>query len=122
MALRFLADHCVPTYIVRVLRDEGHEVILLGDVLPVASADRIDLEKAQQLQAVLISLNGDFADIVAYPPRRFRGIIALQLHNRPEALPNLMKRLISYLTSNPAMKNYAGKLFVAEVDRIRIRE
>lgn len=85
-------------------------------------ADRVVLAKAQKRGAILISLNGDFADIVTYPPKRLKGIIAVQLHNRPEVLPNLLKRLIAYLAANPMMKNYEGRLFVVEVDRIRIRE
>ncbi len=29
MSLRFLADHCVPMSVVRALREEGHEVLVL---------------------------------------------------------------------------------------------
>jgi len=36
--------------------------------MPTDSPDSIVLSKAQQLDAVLVSLNGDFADIVTYPP------------------------------------------------------
>jgi hypothetical protein len=34
-----------------------------------ASDDAVVITKAQELSSVLISLNGDFADIATYPPR-----------------------------------------------------
>jgi hypothetical protein len=76
---------------------------------------------AQTLDCILLSLNGDFADIVTYPPASYRGIIAIQLHNHPEIIPQLMTRLVTYLEQNPHAAHYAGKLFIIELHRIRIR-
>jgi hypothetical protein len=67
------------------------------DVLPVESSDAIVLAKAQEIDAVLISLDGYFADIINYPPKDFKGIIALQIRNHPEILPRLLARLESIL-------------------------
>jgi hypothetical protein len=44
------------------------------------------IEKAQALEALLVSLRGDFSDIVRYPSSTFRGIVSVQMKNRPEAL------------------------------------
>jgi hypothetical protein len=77
---------------------------------------------AQEIGAVLLSLNGDFADIVAYPPENFKGIIARQIRNHPEALSHLMARLTGYLNFRPEMAHYRGKLFIVEVGRIRVRD
>ena len=122
MALRFLADHCISNFTVQVLRDATHEVVRLRDVLPVESADEVVMAKAQQLDALLLSLNGDFADIVTYPPKNYKGIIALQVRNHSEILPQLLARLVAYLNLQPTMPHYKGKLLIVEVDRIRIRE
>ena len=100
MPLRFFADHCVPHSVIQSLRDAGHEMFPLGDHLPVESPDSAVIEKAQQLDAILISLNGDFADIVAYPPDEYKGIIALQIRNRPEVLSSIIERLRSYLSKH----------------------
>ena len=97
MALRFLADHCVPNSVIQTLREENHEVLRLRDVLPVESADSLVIAKAQEIGAVLLSLNGDFADIVTYPPAKYKGIVALQVRNHPEVLPHLMARLMAFL-------------------------
>jgi|SRR6266851_7802072 predicted nuclease of predicted toxin-antitoxin system len=122
MALRFLADHCISNTIVQTLRDTAHDVVRLKDVLPVESPDATVIAKAQEIDAILLSMNGDFADIVTYPPQSYKGIVALQMRNHAEVLVPLMLRLIGYLRGQPAMEHYRGKLLVVEVNRIRIRE
>ncbi len=122
MALRFLADHCVSNTIVRTLRDATHEVVRLRDVLPVESPDSIVIAKAQEISAILLSMNGDFADIVTYPPKDYKGIVALQMRNHAEVLNRLLVRLTGYLRLQPSMEHYRGKLLVVEVNRIRIRD
>src|SRR5712691_7377729 len=122
MALRFLADHCISNTIVQTVRDAAHEVVRLRDVLPVESPDAMVIAKAQEVDAILLSMNGDFADIVTYPPKNYKGIVALQMRNHVEILDQLMARLTGYLRVQPAMEHYRGKLLVVEVNRIRIRE
>ena len=122
MSLRFFSDQCVPAEITGILKRNGHQVTLLREVLPIRSVDAVVIAKAQELDAILLSLNGDFADIVAYPPSAYAGIVAVQLHNHPEVIPSLMERLLNYLSANPQQSFYHGKLFVVEPHRIRIRE
>ena len=93
MSLRFLADHCVPMSVVRALREEGHKVLVLREHMPPDSADEAVILMAQQLDCILLSLDRDFVDIVAFPPRRYKGIIALQVKNRPGAIPHILERL-----------------------------
>jgi predicted nuclease of predicted toxin-antitoxin system len=93
MALRFLADHCVSNSTVQSLREANHEVLRLKDVLPVESSDMVVITKAQEIDAILLSLNGDFSHIVNYPPKNYKGIVALQIHNHAEILPKLIARL-----------------------------
>ena len=94
----------------------------LKDHLPVESPDSAVIAKAQELDAILLSLNGDSADIVMYPPSRFKGIVALQVRDHPEVIPALMTRLCRYLRDHPPMGLFQGKLIVVEVHRIRVRE
>ncbi len=56
MALRLFADHCVSHLIVEMLRRAGHEVLLLKDHLPIESKDPSVIAKAQELGAILLSL------------------------------------------------------------------
>lgn len=121
MGLRFFADQCVPNSIIDALRGAGHEAMRLREHIPPDSPDAAVISTAQELDAVLISLNGDFADIVAYRPSQYKGIVAVQVRNHPEALPPLLSRLNTYLSAHPEMDHYRGKLFLVEPHRIRIR-
>lgn len=122
MLLRFFADHCTPSLIINTLRSAGYEVLLLREHIAKDSPDQLVIAKAQELDSILLSLNGDFSDIVAYPPSHFIGIIALQIRNHPEIIPQLIERLKDYLSIHPSMDHYKGKLLLVEVHRIRIRE
>jgi predicted nuclease of predicted toxin-antitoxin system len=121
MGLRFLADHCVANSVVESLREAKHGVFRLRDALPVESPDRVIIQKAKEMGAVLVSLDGDFADIVTYPPSEYGGIVTLQLRNHAEMLPRLMARLMTYLSLHTEMEHYRGKLLIVEADRIRMR-
>jgi hypothetical protein len=74
------------------------------------------ITKAQEIDAILLSLNGDFSHIVNYPPKDYKGIVALQMHNHAEILPKLTTRLksafVNLLVSWPkTMKIGLGPLF-----------
>ena len=45
----------------------------MKDVLPVESSDTIVITKAQEIDAILLSLDGDFSHIVNYPPKNTTG-------------------------------------------------
>jgi len=119
--MQFFADHCVPRSIGDTLESEGHEVIRLSARLRVNAEDAAVIEEAQKIGAVLLSLNGDFADLLRYPPEEYGGIVALQVRNRPEAIPSIMERLLGYLEQHPDRSHYVGTLFLVEAHRIRVR-
>ena len=122
MSLRFFADHCVSNLIIQALRDAGGQVFRLRDWIPADSPDPLVLSTAQELDCILVSLDGDFADIVTYPPANYKGIIAVQIGDHPEVTPRLLAMLRSYLAIQTKMKDYRGKLIVVEPHRIRIRD
>lgn len=121
MKLRLFADQCVPLEIVQFLQLQGHEVLPLREHLPIRSPDPLVIAKAQELDCLLLALNGDFSDIVAYPPASYSGILALQLHNHPEIIPQLIANLGRFIDSQTDREFFRGKLFLVEVHRIRVR-
>jgi hypothetical protein len=86
---------------------------------PVDSPGSLVIAKAQAVDAILLSFNGDFADIVTYPPRNYKGIVALQLRDHQEVLQPVLGRSMAYLDKEPEIDHYRGNLLVIEPDRIR---
>src|SRR5215207_9862453 len=97
MSLRFFMDQCVPRSVGEALGKTGYRTEILKDHLPIDSPDANVIAYTQTLDAVLVTLNGDFADIINYPPLRYGGIIALQVKNHPEILPAIVLRLLKSL-------------------------
>jgi len=122
MGLRFLADHCIPNSVIQALRESGHEVFQLRDYIPIDSSDQLVLSTAQKLNSILLSLNGDFTNRIMYPPANSKGIVAFQVKNHPEIIPQLVTRLESYLSVHPDMDSHKGKLILVESHRIRVRQ
>jgi predicted nuclease of predicted toxin-antitoxin system len=121
MGLRLFADHCVATSVIDALSATGSEVLRLREHLATDALDPAVIEKAQQLNCLLLSVNGDFADIVKYPPKNYRGIISLQVRNHPEVLPLIVASLTAYVDAHSEMSHYQGKLFLFEAHRVRVR-
>jgi hypothetical protein len=117
MSLQFFADQRISNFIIDTLQAAGHKVFRLKEHISPDSPDSIVIQKARELDSILI-----FADIVMYPPAHYKGIFSLQVRNHPEIIPQLMQRLLNYLTVNTAMDYYSGKLFLIEVHRIRIKQ
>lgn len=66
MELRFFADQCVPTVVIKGLREVGYEVCCLRNYLPIESPDLVVISKAQELRTILISLNGNRTVFACY--------------------------------------------------------
>src|SRR3990172_1142057 len=102
MSLRFFADHCISNVVIQML------------------ADSVVILKAQELDSILISLNGDFSDIVTYPPANYKGVIALQMRNHPEIIRQLMTRSKNYLSAHTDMDYYKGNFRQTRLLMVRV--
>jgi predicted nuclease of predicted toxin-antitoxin system len=100
----------------------GYDILPLRECIPPDSPDDIVIETAQKLDRILISLNGDFADIITYPPSKYKGILSLQVRNHPEIIPDIITILKRYLEEFRDMRDYKGKLILVEPHRIRVRK
>jgi|GEM_PF-851604 len=120
MKISFFADHCVPNSIISKLQNAGFTALKLRDFLPSDSPDTEVIKKTQELKAVLLTLDGDFSNIINYPPQNYGGIISLQIKNHPETIHLITDKLINYLNINPEADQYRQKLLIVESYRIRI--
>ena len=103
--MRLFIDQCVPRSVSQSLKNAGHEVELLRSHLPINARDSDVIKCAQSIEGILVTLNGDFADIINYPPALFGGIVALQVKNHPESLPAIVMRLLTYMGEHAEKKH-----------------
>jgi predicted nuclease of predicted toxin-antitoxin system len=104
MSERFLANENFPGVMVRLLRDQGHDVLYAAETL-VAAADHLILETALSQDRVILTFDRDFGELVfrhRRPPAR--GIVLFRLGAlSPDAL---LAFLQNFFTSEPTLRSY----------------
>lgn len=63
--MHFFLDENVPVSVAQVLRERGHEVSFVVDILAVGSPDPVVATASEELSAVLVSADRDFKSIGA---------------------------------------------------------
>lgn len=63
--MRFLVDAQLPPALARLLRDRGHEAAHVTEIGPADAPDRDIWQHALQHDAVIVTKDEDFADMVA---------------------------------------------------------
>jgi len=105
--------------VAQALRDGGHDA---STVLEEGFGGKPDIDVAEvcrQETLILITLDADFADIRIHPPQEFPGLIVLRLRQQDKNhVINLIPRMMQVLAS----ESLAGKLWIVEEERIRIRD
>jgi predicted nuclease of predicted toxin-antitoxin system len=116
--MKILADHCVFGKTVHLLQKAGHEVIRLKDIASASSEDDTVASLAVSYNAILLSNDKDFADIIKYPPKEHSGIIVLRITPQSEGIVH--NTLLNLLASKP-LKEIYGSLAVIRGNKIRFR-
>lgn len=116
--MKILADHCVFGKTVHLLQKAGHEVIRLKDIASASSEDDTVASLAVSNNAILLSNDKDFADIIKYPPKEHSGIIVLRITPQSEGIVH--NTLLNLLASKP-LKEIYGSLVVIRGNKIRFR-
>lgn len=92
--MNFIADEGVDAQIVSRLRSEGHQVWYVAEMLSGAS-DTIVLDIANREQAVLLTADKDFGDLVFRQRRVSHGVLLLRLHGlTPEEKADLVTAVV----------------------------
>jgi predicted nuclease of predicted toxin-antitoxin system len=113
MSLKFLLDENIPSSMFKFLKERKYDAFYV----PKGAKDRDVAELAKRENAVLVTRDYDFANILLYPPQEFHGIIILKVH------PPVAEKLISSMKSVlKATEDFRGKVFVVLEDRIRVLE
>lgn len=117
--MRLKLDENVDPRSVAILRTAGHDVATVPDEhlsgRPDAAVEAICRMEAR----CLVTLDLDFANVLAYPPERYSGLVVLR-HPKPTAagLLNLVRQLAALL----AQHNPEQRLWIVEPGRLRVHE
>ena len=118
--MKFLLDANLPRSTAGLLKNLGHEVHDVLDVLPGGADDDSVAAHARTHQLTLITRDFDFADIRNYPPHEFQGILVLRMPDDSVAqtIVNLLER---FLKQTELAARLPGHLVILEPDRVRFR-
>jgi predicted nuclease of predicted toxin-antitoxin system len=111
-------DENIPEDAATIFMDTGYQA---STVLDEGLGGKADPEVAAVCKAeikILITLDTDFANIRAYPPEDYSGIIVLRLEN--QAKPHVLS-ILARLLDALRQKSPSGHLWIVDEHRIRIR-
>ena len=69
--MSILVDHCVPRKVVRALKTWGYAANPLTDHVAVDTTNAEVMQLAKRLDAVLLTADLDFANVLNYPPQNY---------------------------------------------------
>ena len=116
--MRLKIDENLPVECAGILRDGGFEADTVADERLTGAEDSAIAFRSRTEGRVLITLDLDFANVRAYPPAEYAGIIVLRSKTQDKcAVLTLVHRLALVLANRAP----AGQLWIVEPDRIRFR-
>ena len=118
--MKFLLDANMPRSAASLLREFGHQVEDVRDVLPNGADDATVAAHARTSQSILITRDFDFADIRNYPPANYAGIIVLELPDDAIAA-QVNQALRSFVGKPELLARLTGRLAIVESWRVRFR-
>ena len=115
---KFLADECTFVQTVLLMRNLGFDVHRIQELGMTGAEDNKVFEKAQDLNAVLVTNDKGFGDIREYPPSSHCGIIVLKMAPDPVCVREVHEMLKHLLKKED---QFEGALFVVDTHKYRVR-
>ncbi len=117
--MKFKIDENLPAEHVLILRDAGFEAETVFDEKLSGSGDLALSAHCRTEGRVLMTLDLEFANVQAYPPKSHSGIVVFRSKSQDKpTLIGLLKRLVPTLMQ----RSPEQQLWIVEQDRIRYRE
>jgi predicted nuclease of predicted toxin-antitoxin system len=116
--MRFKLDENLHPDTADLLRRHGHDAMTVYEQGLQGHDDQTVAEVCKSESRALITLDVDFADVRAYPPTDFPGMIVLRLQDqsRPAVL-KVLGRICSKLVEEPL----TNRLWIVDEHHIRVR-
>jgi predicted nuclease of predicted toxin-antitoxin system len=114
----FKTDENLHEEVAELLRQHGHDAVSVFDQHLQGHPDGDVAAACRHEGRALVTLDLDFANILAYPPEDYAGIIVLRLHDpsRPPVVAAML-RLLPLFAAEPLPRH----LWIADDVGIRIR-
>ena len=110
-------DENMPASVTAIMIEKGHDVETVYTEGLQGASDKSLAEACLAEDRALITLDLDFANIAAYPPQQYSGILVLRPGDQSvPCIIALIKRLVLAL----AKSSPAGALWIVEPTRIRV--
>ena len=117
--MRFLVDASLPRPTAPLIIARGHDAIDVRDIGMARSSDADIAAFAQSQQFTLVSRDYDFADIRAYPPNQYAGIVVIELPHTA-TVPMILGLMDYLLQQHAVLSDLPGRLAIVEPGRIRL--
>ena len=114
----FKVDENLPKEVASLLEESGHEASTTLDEEMQGSSDDILADQCRNEGKAIVTLDLGFADIRAYPPNQYAGLIVLRLRRQDK--PHVL-RVFQGLLENLAIEELVGHLWIVEENRVRVR-
>jgi len=116
--VKYLLDENLSPLHARTLRSLGHDAVSVVDLGLSGADDALVRVAAIESGRILVTLDGDFANMLRYPPAETPGVLRFRLHPATEAA---IEAAIRWTVARLAETEVAGKLVVVDGKKIRIR-
>jgi predicted nuclease of predicted toxin-antitoxin system len=114
--MKFKVDENLPSEFASILREAAFDADTVNDERLGGADDSIVSQRSRAEDRVLLTLDLDFANIQAYPPGDYPGIVVFRSKVQDKVtLISLLRRLIPVLIE----RSPARQLWIVEHDRIR---
>ena len=117
--MKFKIDENLPVEIAHFLQHAGYDALTVYDQKLTGEEDSEIAEICNKEKRAIVTMDLDFADIRAYPPKDFAGLIVLRLKRQDKLhVLEVFQRIVDVL----AKEQLAKCLWIVEENRIRIRK
>jgi predicted nuclease of predicted toxin-antitoxin system len=114
--MQFVVDESTGVAVVEYLRDAGHDVVAVSEVMP-QSDDRDIMTEAAAAARILITNDKDFGELAFRSGQTFHGVLFLRLHDES---PTNRVRVVRTVMEN-YQNRLSGNFIVASEGGIRVR-
>ncbi len=117
--MKFKVDENLPVEIAELLRAVQHEARMVTEQGLSGGDDLHVVDVCRQEERILVTLDLDFADVRAYPPKNFPGFMVIRVHWQDKHhIIETFRRAIPLMDREPVKH----RLWIIEETRVRIRD